>query len=88
MFKSEVRNLARKIGLDVADKGESQDFIAGGNYISLFDRKHESGDIVDEYGRFLGKHTGLINFTVGQRKGINVGSISQLFVKDQSLQFY
>lgn len=80
--KEEVRDLARRFGLAVAEKAESQDFIAGGDYTVLFDKKFLDGDIVDEDGKVLGRHNGIINYTVGQRKGINVGSATPLFVKE------
>jgi tRNA-specific 2-thiouridylase len=73
LSKDEVRAMARRLGLDVADKPESQDFIAGGDYSPLFaDRVPESGDIVDETGAVLGRHRGLPYYTIGQRRGLGV----------------
>lgn len=71
--KAEVRNLARSLGLEVAEKAESQDFIAGGDYAPLFsDSPPEPGDFVDREGRVLGKHRGLPYYTVGQRRGLGL----------------
>jgi tRNA-specific 2-thiouridylase len=75
--KSQVRDLARRFGLDVAEKPESQDFIAGGDYSPLFaGQAPESGDIVDAEGRILGRHRGLPYYTIGQRRGIGIGAAS------------
>ncbi len=73
LSKEEVRAKARELGLAVADKAESQDFIAGGDYGPLFaDRPPEPGEIVDEAGRVLGLHRGLPFYTVGQRRGLGL----------------
>ena len=73
--KDQVRQLAQQAGFsDIADKPESQDFIDGGIYGSLFsDSERKQGEIVDLDGKVLGYHDGIINFTVGQRKGISIG---------------
>jgi tRNA-specific 2-thiouridylase len=77
LTKSQVRDVARRLGLDVAEKAESQDFIAGGDYSPLFaDRVPEGGDIVDAEGRTLGRHCGLPFYTVGQRRGLGIGASS------------
>lgn len=73
LTKEEVRREARALGLEVADKPESQDFVAGGDYSPLFeDSPPEPGDFVDEEGRVLGKHRGLPFYTVGQRRGLGI----------------
>jgi len=73
LAKDEVRARARALGLEVADKPESQDFIAGGDYSPLFaDQPPEPGDIVDETGRVLGRHRGLPYYTIGQRRGLGI----------------
>jgi tRNA-uridine 2-sulfurtransferase len=73
--KTRVRELARSLGLELADKPESQDFIAGGDYSPLFaGREPEPGDIVDVQGRLLGRHRGLPYYTVGQRRGLGIGA--------------
>ena len=73
MTKEEVRAMARSHGLEVAEKPESQDFIAGGDYAPLFDAASpEPGDIVDTAGKVLGGHRGLPFYTIGQRRGIGI----------------
>jgi tRNA-specific 2-thiouridylase len=75
MTKEEVRGLARAHGLEVAEKPESQDFVAGGDYAPLFENEPpEPGDIVDTAGNVLGRHRGLPFYTVGQRRGIGVSA--------------
>ncbi len=79
MAKARVREIAAEIGLGVAAKPDSQDicFVPDGNYAALVKKLRPeadtSGDIVDEGGRVLGQHRGLIHFTVGQRKGLEIG---------------
>lgn len=79
MAKARVREIATEIGLGVAAKPDSQDicFVPDGNYAALVKKLRPeadtSGDIVDESGRVLGQHRGLIHFTVGQRKGLEIG---------------
>lgn len=75
MTKNEVRALAREHGLEVAEKPESQDFVAGGDYAPLFQGETPApGDIVDVAGNLMGKHRGLPYYTIGQRKGIGVST--------------
>ena len=77
--KAAVREIAREIGLAVASKPDSQDicFVPDGDYASvvagLRPEAAEEGDIVDLAGRILGRHRGLIHFTVGQRRGLEIG---------------
>lgn len=86
MTKNEVRELARELGLAVADKSDSQDicFVPSGRYTDVIQRLKpdaaEPGEIVHVDGRVLGKHPGIVHFTVGQRRGINVGSPDPLYV--------
>jgi tRNA-specific 2-thiouridylase len=86
MPKSEVRAIARELGLIVADKHDSQDicFVPSGRYTDVIQRLKpnaaEPGEIVHIDGRVLGKHPGIVHFTVGQRRGINVGSPEPLYV--------
>jgi tRNA-specific 2-thiouridylase len=77
--KEEVKKLAIKSGFeDYAKKTESQDFIEGENYKLLFgDVSKKPGPIVDEKGRILGQHSGIHNFTIGQRKGLNLGGLTE-----------
>lgn len=85
--KDEVRALARDLGLPVADKPDSQDicFVPQGHYSDVVRKLRpdtaEPGEIVDSGGRVLGVHSGVINFTVGQRKGLGLsGNGEPLFV--------
>ncbi|MEO5937898.1 MAG: tRNA 2-thiouridine(34) synthase MnmA [Sphingomonas sp.] len=77
--KPRVRELAAELGLGVAAKPDSQDicFVPDGDYASLVRKlRPESGtggDIVDLTGRKLGEHRGLIHFTIGQRRGLEIG---------------
>lgn len=75
--KEEVKKLAIKSGFGAyAKKIESQDFIEGENHKLLFGADLEkSGLIVDEKGKILGHHDGIHNFTIGQRKGLNLGGL-------------
>ena len=74
-----VRELARDLGLIVADKPDSQDicFVPNGDYASVVKKVRpeaaQPGDIVDLEGRVLGDHRGLIHYTVGQRRGLEIG---------------
>jgi tRNA-uridine 2-sulfurtransferase len=75
LSKPQVRDIARRLGLEVAEKQESQDFIAGGDYSPLFaDKPPEPGEIVDTEGHVLGRHNGLPYYTIGQRKGLGIGA--------------
>lgn len=77
--KSEVRELAEKFGLEVADKPDSQDFYEG-DYNELLGVEEKEGDIVDINGNILGKHKGIWNYTIGQRKGLGISSSEPLYV--------
>jgi tRNA-specific 2-thiouridylase len=81
--KNRVREIARSLGLETADRPESQDFIAGRDYTPLFaEDEIRPGDIVDENGCLLGKHRGIIHYTVGQRRGLGIASDRPLYVMD------
>ena len=77
--KSETRRLAVEAGLVVADKPDSQDicFVPDGDYAGLVKRLRPEtaspGEIVDLEGRVLGQHQGVVHFTIGQRRGIEIG---------------
>ncbi|MBP9694522.1 MAG: tRNA 2-thiouridine(34) synthase MnmA [Alphaproteobacteria bacterium] len=81
LTKDKTRALAEKYGLSVADKPDSQDicFVPNGNYASIVQKLRPEaivpGDIYHVDGRLLGKHEGIIHFTIGQRKGIGIGGI-------------
>ena len=80
MTKPQVRELAREFSLEVSDKRDSQDicFVPSGHYAQVVERFEpeaaKPGDIVDLAGRTIGRHEGLIRYTVGQRKGLRLGS--------------
>ncbi|RMD46818.1 MAG: tRNA 2-thiouridine(34) synthase MnmA [Alphaproteobacteria bacterium] len=85
--KAETRALAARYGLAVADKPDSQDicFVPSGNYASVIEKLRpgaaEPGEIVDLEGRVLGRHRGVIHFTVGQRRGLGLsGTAEPLYV--------
>jgi tRNA-specific 2-thiouridylase len=84
--KSEVRALARRFGLSIADKHDSQDicFVPSGHYSDVIARLRpdaaEAGDIVDLDGRVLGHHPGILHFTVGQRRGLGIAAGNPLYV--------
>ena len=86
MTKPEVRELARRFGLEVADKHDSQDicFVPTGRYTDIISRLKpnamEPGDITDLDGRVLGTHQGIAHFTVGQRKGLGIAASHPLYV--------
>jgi tRNA-uridine 2-sulfurtransferase len=84
--KSETREMAQELGLIVADKPDSQDicFVPDGKYTNLILKLRpdaaEPGDIVNLDGKVLGRHEGIIHYTIGQRRGIGVGGGDPLFV--------
>ena len=86
MSKPAVRELARELGLEVADKHDSQDicFVPQGKYADVIRRMHPEtfadGEIVHLDGRMLGRHNGIVNYTVGQRKGLGIASDAPLYV--------
>jgi tRNA-specific 2-thiouridylase len=91
LLKSEVRQIARRHGLALADKPDSQEicFVPGGDYKKFLDaylaEQGESlpdtaGELVSSSGEVLGTHSGIHNFTVGQRKGLGVATGSPLYV--------
>lgn len=87
MEKSQTRAMAQELGLGVAAKPDSQDicFVPEGRYAAIVERLQpgaaEPGEIVDVSGRVLGTHSGIIHFTVGQRKGLGLsGNDEPLFV--------
>jgi tRNA-specific 2-thiouridylase len=86
MPKPQVRALAAEFGLSVADKPDSQDicFVPSGGYAAVVAKLRpgaiEPGDIVHVDGRVLGRHDGVIHFTIGQRRGIGVATGEPLFV--------
>jgi tRNA-specific 2-thiouridylase len=86
MTKPQTRELARRFGLSVAEKQDSQDicFVPTGRYSDVIERLKpgaaEPGEIVDLQGNVLGTHSGIIHFTVGQRRGLGVATGAPLYV--------
>ena len=84
--KAETRELARRFGLAVAEKQDSQDicFVPSGHYADVIERLRPGaavpGEIVDLNGRVLGNHDGIIHFTVGQRRGLGIATGAPLYV--------
>ena len=77
--KDEIRKIAKENNLEVAEKPDSQDFYDG-DYNELLGIKEKEGDIIDVNGKVLGKHKGIWNYTIGQRKGVGVSSTEPLYV--------
>ncbi len=84
--KAETRELARRFGLAVAEKQDSQDicFVPSGHYADVIERLRPGaaapGEIVDLDGRVLGSHGGIIHFTIGQRRGLGIATGAPLYV--------
>ena len=84
--KEEIRQIARDNNLKIANKPDSEDicFIPDGNYKKFLENnsniKPKVGNIVNSKGEILGKHTGLYNYTIGQRKGLGISNPVPLFV--------
>ena len=84
--KSETRSIAKKLNLNVADKPDSQDicFVPNGDYSSVIKKfrpeSFKKGKIIDLTGKQIGEHEGIINYTIGQRKGIKISSSKPLYV--------
>jgi len=87
MHKTEVRALAEQYGFVNADKPDSQDicFVPDGDYASVIEtntgKTYPPGDFTDEEGNVLGRHKGIIHYTVGQRKGLGISSTEPWYVK-------
>lgn len=77
--KEDIKKIAEKNNLHVHDKPESQDFYCG-DYNELLDVKAKEGNIVDRQGNILGKHNGIWNYTLGQRKGLGIAVRKPLYV--------
>ncbi len=86
MQKTAVRDLARSFNLPVADKSDSQDicFVPTGKYTDVIERLKpnalDAGNIVHLDGRILGRHDGIVHYTVGQRRGIKIPAAEPLYV--------
>jgi tRNA-specific 2-thiouridylase len=86
MSKPQTRELARQFDLSVADKQDSQDicFVPSGRYTDVIERLKpnalEPGEIVDMDGHVIGRHDGIIHFTIGQRRGLGIAASAPLYV--------
>ena len=86
LLKDETRDIARKLDLNVADKPDSQDicFVPNGDYASVIEKfrpnSFNKGNIKDMDGKVIGVHDGIINYTIGQRKGIKISDKDPLYV--------
>ena len=84
--KSETRNIAAKLNLNVADKPDSQDicFVPNGDYSQIIKKfrpqSFEKGDILNIKGEKIGNHEGIVNYTIGQRRGIKIADKEPLYV--------
>lgn len=86
LTKTAIREIGEKNGFVNAHKSDSQDicFIPDGNYASFIEKelgaKYPAGDYIDENGNVLGKHKGMIHYTIGQRKGLGISLNKHIFV--------
>ena len=86
VLKEDTRKIATELNLNVADKPDSQDicFVPNGDYASVIKKfkpdSFKEGDILDINGNKIGRHEGIINFTIGQRKGIKIAHQKPLYV--------
>jgi tRNA-specific 2-thiouridylase len=86
LLKDETRNIARELELNVADKPDSQDicFVPNGDYASVIEKfrpnSFNKGNIKNIEGKVVGVHDGIINYTIGQRKGIKISDKNPLYV--------
>ncbi len=86
MLKSKTREIAKELGLNVADKPDSQDicFVPNGDYVSVIEKirpdAFKKGNIKSSDGKVLGVHNGIVNFTIGQRRGIKIAAKDPLYV--------
>ncbi len=86
ILKSETRKIAKELNLNVADKPDSQDicFVPNGDYVSVIEKLRpdafKKGNIKNSDGKVIGVHDGIVNFTIGQRKGIKVAAKDPLYV--------
>ena len=89
LSKEEVRNIAKEAGIHVANKPDSQEicFITEGTYVDYIEKNYDGtlkgeGNFVDLSGNVLGRHKGIIHYTIGQRKGLGIAFGKPMFVKE------
>ena len=89
--KSETRKIAEQIGLDISKKKDSQDicFVPDGDYAKFIEaytgKKYPCGDFIRFDGKYLGKHKGIIRYTIGQRKGLGLALDRSMYVVEKNL---
>ncbi len=91
LSKTEVRRIAGEVGIPVANKPDSQEicFVPDGNYADFVEEEageFPAGNFVDEDGNVLGRHKGIIHYTVGQRKGLGIAMGHPVFVKEINVE--
>lgn len=92
MTKAEVRAIAEENNIVTAHKSESQDicFVRDGDYAGLIEgmtgRTFEEGDFVDESGNVIGRHKGIVRYTIGQRKGLGIAAGKPVFVYEKDAE--
>lgn len=92
LSKSEVRDMAAELGLVNATKKDSQDicFVPDGDYAKFIEnytnKKYPEGDFVDKNGKVLGRHKGMIRYTIGQRKGLGLALPHPMYVCEKDMQ--
>ena len=90
--KTQTREIAEKIGLDISKKKDSQDicFVPDGDYAKFIEeytgKKYPVGDFIRFDGKYLGKHKGIIRYTIGQRKGLGLALDRSMFVVEKDLE--
>ena len=92
LTKPEIRQLGMDNGFVIAHKSDSQDicFVPDGDYATFIEkelgRKYPTGDYIDEYGNILGRHKGIIHYTIGQRKGLGISMGRHIFVTKKNAE--
>ncbi|MDD3923230.1 MAG: tRNA 2-thiouridine(34) synthase MnmA [Endomicrobiaceae bacterium] len=92
MKKSEIRDIALEQGFTNAKKHDSQDicFVPNGNYVNFIEnytgKKYNAGNFVDNSGKIIGQHNGIINYTIGQRRGLGLYYHKPLFVCNKDVE--
>ena len=88
MNKSDARNLAEELGFVNARKHDSQDicFVPDGDYANFIEtytgKKYQPGNFINDSGKILGTHDGIIHYTIGQRRGLGIPAKSRLYISD------
>ena len=92
MTKTEIREIGAQNGFVNAHKSDSQDicFVPDGDYAAFIEKttggKYPAGDYIDETGKILGSHKGMIHYTIGQRKGLGISMNKHIFVIEKNAE--